>query len=234
MRKLAITSVVLGAGLVLTGCGLGDLVDTAGNKESVEDYTVKEKITELRVKSESGDISITETDRADVQVVETVSWNGDNKPETRHETSGGLLTLDYSCPARIGFTVCSVDYKVEVPRGVTVMVNAGSGDVTLRELSGELSVETGAGDIQAVGLSSKNGRTKSGSGDVELKYASAPDALEIEVGAGNAVVRLPRDSYAVDAKIPAGDKRIEVVNDPSSPRKVSITTGAGDASVLAS
>lgn len=234
MRRLAITGVVLGAGLVLTGCGLGDFVDAADRQKSVQDYTVKEKIAELRVESGSGDISVTETDRADVRVVETVSWNGGDKPKTRRETSGGLLTLGYTCPTKVGLTVCSVDYKVEVPRGVTVTVAAGAGDITLRGLSGELSAETEAGDIQAIGLSSKNGHTKSGSGDVELKYASEPDALRVEVGAGNAVVRLPRNSYAVETRAPAGTERVEVVNDPSSPRKVSVTADAGDASVLAS
>lgn len=230
MNKAVIAALALGCGLVLTGCGLGDIASP--QREEVSDYTVTEKIVRLRVDSGSGDIVVNGSDRTDVRVIETLHWRGGNKPTAEHRVEGDLLLLDYTCKRSIGPRFCSVDYKIEVPAGVVVTVGTGSGEITLRDLSGDVRATAGSGTIDAAGLSGGNGLAKTGSGDVELRYTSAPREVRIETGSGDATVRLPQDTYAVDIETGVGDEKVEVDVDPSAKNRVIVQTGSGDAFVL--
>ncbi|WP_285776354.1 DUF4097 family beta strand repeat-containing protein [Microtetraspora sp. NBRC 13810] len=227
---MATAGAVLGAGLLLTGCGLDGVGGPA--KEDVVGYDVKGAVTALEVKTGAGDIVVNESDRTGLRVTETLHWRGDARPETEHPVDGAKLTLGYACPDRFGFGECWVDYKVEVPRGLDVDVDTGSGRLTLRSISGTLVASTGSGDIEAGGLAVKRVVAETGSGTVDLGFSAAPDDARVETGSGDATVRLPQGAYAVTAESGAGDERIEVTDDDSAPRKVDVSTGSGDANVL--
>ena len=103
-----------------------------------------------------------------------------------------------------------------------------------RALTGPVEASTGSGRIEAADLGGKKVHAETGSGDIELEYVAVPDDVTLETGSGDATVRLPDESYAVTTESGSGDSTTEVTNDGSSPRKVSVTTGSGDASVLKS
>ncbi|MFC7380923.1 DUF4097 family beta strand repeat-containing protein [Sphaerisporangium rhizosphaerae] len=218
---------VLGAGLLLTGCGVTDLASPTKNQTNSYDVTGKAPV--LRVDSGAGDIEVTESDRAGYHVTEKLYWKGD-KPVTRHPVEGDTLTLDYTCSS--GWS-CGVDYLIEVPRGVEVKVKAGSGDITLRSLSGVVTADTGSGTVDANELGAKQAAAKTGSGDVELRFAATPDKVDVQTGSGTGTVRVPKGAYNVTASTGSGDKKIDVTDDDSSPRTIVVKTGSGDAKVLA-
>ncbi|MCG5211870.1 DUF4097 family beta strand repeat-containing protein [Streptosporangium soli] len=232
MKKIVIVGALLGSGLLLTGCGLENIA--AADSEEVVDYEITEKVAELRVRSGSGEIVVSETDRSGIRVTETMHWRGDDKPKTKHPVVAETVTLSYDCPTRVGWNSCSVDYKVEVPKTMKVDVETGSGTITLRALTGQLTANTGSGDIEAGSLGSKKAFAETGSGNVTLKFTTAPEDVELETGSGDAAVTVPDGSYAVSTETGSGEERVEVTNEKSAPNKLVLTTGSGDASVLKS
>ena len=116
-KNLLVLVAALGSSLALTACDpdfpLGQSHDTAT-------YDVNDKITVIDVHAGSGDIVVNESDRSGVHVIETRHWRGD-KPANGHRVDAGTLDLEYHCD------ICSVDYQLEVPRGLDVKVDTGSG-----------------------------------------------------------------------------------------------------------
>ncbi len=145
-------------------------------------------MTRLHVKSGSGDTVITETDGNAIRVVETLQWR-DSKPDAQHSVDGDTLFIRYDCAQSWGN--CSVNYKIEIPKGLQVDADAGSGDITLRSLTGPLNLSAGSGDVDASGLAGKKVVAEAGSGNIELKYTTAPDSAELEAGSGDVTLHVP-------------------------------------------
>ncbi|MFE3449177.1 DUF4097 family beta strand repeat-containing protein [Nonomuraea sp. NPDC059194] len=214
------------AATALTGCavvGTGNAAD-----EKTETYVVSDKVAVLDVKSGAGDIVVTETDRTGVKVTEKRHWK-DHPPEVTHEVSGDTLALFYDCKDYDG---CWVDYTIEIPKGLKVKADAGSGDVSLRSLTGEIEAKAGSGEIDANGLKGKRVLAETGSGSIELKFAGQPDNVEVEAGSGDATLYLPSGPYDVTTDTGSGDAQVKVTDDANAPRKVLVTTGSGDVRVL--
>ncbi|MDF5754086.1 DUF4097 family beta strand repeat-containing protein [Spongiactinospora sp. TRM90649] len=231
MKRIVVAGALLGSGLLLAGCGIGDI--GGPEQEDTVSYDVADKVALLEIDSEAGDIVVTEADRSGIKVTETLHWRG-QKPEPEHPVNGDRLALSYNCPGGMGFRSCSVDYRVEVPRGLGLTVSTGSGDITLRNASGTLIANTGSGDIEAAGLTSKESTVETGSGAVELRYTAVPAQVKVETGSGDATVRVPDGRYDVEAETGSGDRSVEVSHDPSASAKVIVTTGSGNAAVLKS
>lgn len=227
MKKIAIAG-ALAASVLLTGCGAFSAFGTAKNHDEVS-YDVTEKIARLKVDSDAGNVVVNESDRSGVRVTETRHWN-DDKPSTEHKVNGDTLELTYGCP--VNFANCAVDYRVEIPKGVEVTVDTGSGDLTLRSLTAVGLVKTGSGDIAASGLAGKQFSAETGSGDVELKFAATPGQVKVHTGSGDATVVVPDGSYDVQADTGSGSTEVKVKDDPSAANKIVLETGSGDAKVL--
>ncbi|MFG1943598.1 DUF4097 family beta strand repeat-containing protein [Nonomuraea sp. NPDC048826] len=226
MKRIALAGGLLASAALLTGCGLGGL--TGPGEQDKVSYEVTEKVTKLEVRNGSGDTLITETWGGAVKVDETLHWRGD-KPKTEHTVNGDTLLITYECARAWGD--CGVNYKIEIPKGLEVVAKAGSGDVTLRSLSGPLVVTSGSGTVDATGLTGKTVTAEMGSGDLKLEYAAAPDDAQLETGSGSVVLRLPDEGYDVDAEVGSGEATVSVRDDQNAPRKVKVSAGSGDVSV---
>ncbi|GAA2353695.1 hypothetical protein GCM10010404_01880 [Nonomuraea africana] len=222
---IALGALVL-SGTALTGCGFVGM--GRASDEKTETYEVSDKVAGLDVMSGAGDVVVNEVDRTGIKVTEKRHWR-DREPKTSHEVKGDTLELAYSCESGDS---CWVDYTIEVPKGLRVKSDTGSGDLTLRSLTGEVEAKAGAGTIDGNGLGAKRVVAESGSGSLELKFAGAPDDVEVTVGSGDATLHLPRGSYDVTAEVGAGDAEVKVTDDPGSPRKIIIRSGAGNVKVL--
>jgi hypothetical protein len=216
--------------LLLGACGVGNVVGP--QHEDKITYSVTESVAALNVDSGSGDITVIESDRSGIAVTETRRWRGeeDGKPLSTHEVNGDRLTLTFDCPGLIGN--CDVEYRVEVPRGLKVKADSGSGEIVLRGLSGEVEVYTGSGGIDGNGLTAKRLVGETGSGDIEVRFGSTPDDVNLETGSGDGVVWVPTGKYNVTAETGSGEERVEVNRDGGSPHKVVVRAGSGDVKVL--
>jgi hypothetical protein len=224
MKTIVVAGGLLASALVLTGCGL-DSIATSTNQDTAA-YEVKEKVSKLQLEGKAGDSVITETGGDSIRVTETLRWRGDDKPKPQHNVEAGALFVTYDCESNWGS--CSVDYKIEVPKGLAVDVNSGSGDITLRALTGQIDAVVGSGDVDATGLAGKKVYAKAGSGNVELRYTAAPDSAELQTGSGDVTLHVPDGAYDVKTDVGSGDANVSVKSDATSAHKISLTAGSGD------
>lgn len=227
MRRIAIAGGLLASTVLLTGCGVASLAGP--NHEDTVSYEVTDKVTALRLVSKAGDAVITETGGDAVRVVETLRWRGGDKPQPEHRVDGQELFVTYKCPSEWG--ACGVDYKIEVPKGLRMNLESGSGNLTLRDLTGEITLSAGSGDVDAAGLAGKKLSGELGSGNVELKYTAAPEDIRLKTGSGDIEVRVPDQPYAIDSQVGSGDVTVGVKQDTAAPNKISVTAGSGDITV---
>ncbi|MFF3668223.1 DUF4097 family beta strand repeat-containing protein [Microtetraspora malaysiensis] len=221
-KNIAVLGLALGLGLAISAC---DLRFGSYTERETLTYDVGEKVTAMTVRTGGGDVTVNASDRSDIRVTETVHWSG-NKPRDGHRVNGDTLDLEYDCNR------CGVDYRIEIPRALNVKIDTGAGDITLRSLGGPLELHSGTGDVEATGLASRKVSAQTGTGDVRLKFTAAPEDVSAEAGTGDAMLWLPAEKYDVTAEAGIGKRTIEVDNGSSSPRKVLVTSGVGDAKVL--
>ena len=118
------------------------------------------------------------------------------------------------------------DVKATVPRGTTLYLDSGSGNVSVMSLRGtnSLFVDTGSGDIALSGIRGA-GRidVDTGSGDVRIETVSDAERIVIDTGSGdvevNAVV-----ARSLEAEAGSGDVTIR----NATLGDVSLDTGSGD------
>ncbi|WP_204047103.1 DUF4097 family beta strand repeat-containing protein [Microbispora siamensis] len=221
-KTMAVVGAVLGMSLAVAACDVK--LNIGGGEQDTMSYDVKDAVTAIDAHTGAGDIVVTETGRTGVHVTETRHWRGD-KPADGHSVSGGTLTLAYECDN------CWVDYRVEVPHGVRLKLDSGSGNVTLRNATGPVEVTTGSGDVDSRGLAGKQVTANTGAGNVRLRFTAVPDLVRAETGAGDAHLWVPAATYNVTVETGIGDGKIGVPVDHSAPRTIVVKTGAGDAEV---
>lgn len=85
--------------------------------------------------------------------------------------TGSGVTVVSRCPLPAG--VCSVNFTAAIPASARAVLSDGSGDMTLRGLTGHVSGGSGSGDIRASGLSGTVD-LGDGSGDILGSALSGP------------------------------------------------------------
>ena len=227
--------------LVATILLVSPLSACSGGAEHVvtEDAVFPAGIERIELDVEAGDIVIRGADVEVISGVRTQRWNGNAEPELGTTVEGSVLTLIASCPKMIG---CNVDYDLEVPRGVEVVLglgsgdanisgvsgevvgDVGSGDLVMRELAGPLSVVTGSGDVTLDGLLG-DVDVETGSGDV-FGVGLSGSLLAVEVGSGDVEIEAAAESVN-DVTVHTGSGDV-VLTVASGVWDVSVDTGSGD------
>ncbi len=86
----------------------------------------------------------------------------------------------------------------------------------------------GRGASTAPHWSSTSISASTGSGGVDLEFASAPDLVEVSTGSGSVEITVPEGTYAVAIDTASGSETIEgVVDDPAAERTITVDTGSG-------
>ncbi|HEX6356727.1 DUF4097 family beta strand repeat-containing protein, partial [Actinophytocola sp.] len=113
--------------------------------------------------------------------------------------------------------------SVEVIGAKSANVAAESGDVTVRDVDGEVNASTQSGNVD---LSDIGGAVVAGaqSGDVTVAMAAAEN-VTASTSSGNVDVRVPNASYQVD--IQADDQTNEVGDDGTGPA-IELRTDSGN------
>ena len=112
-----------------------------------------------------------------------------------------------------------IDYEVTLPRGASIEVSTGSGDVELQDVGVRFKGSSGSGSLRARNLHGP-ANLDTGSGDIELTE-DAPGDVRAQTGSGN--VRLTGVSGGLKAGTGSGD--IEVSGNPASDWR--LDTGSG-------
>jgi hypothetical protein len=142
---------------------------------------------------------------------------------TWHRTSSGV-TVSSGC--RLPAGVCSDDFSVTVPAGARAQLSDGSGDMTLRGLTGYVSAGSGSGNINASGLP-RSAELQAGSGDIVGTSLSGP-RLTVHDGSGNITIN-GLTSGQVLATDGSGDVNLTFTAIPAS---VNISDNSGNVTLV--
>jgi Toastrack DUF4097 len=145
--------------------------------------------------------------------------------------SGDVSAAALSGPVRL--TTASGDVSASDLSG-PARLSTASGDIQVHDLSGTATLEASSGDVEGDDLNSGIVRARTGSGDVDLVFATAPSSADAETGSGDVDVLVPRSArYAVDAETSSGDRVIGVPTSLRSGHVLRVRAGSGDIAVLA-
>jgi hypothetical protein len=246
---------VLFGSLLLIGSfwwGTFNVVELIAHEERTERFIVPAAaLTRLRVDNNSGSVTIVGAD-TDVISVEAEISDGLRDTGFRHAVVDSTLELHGSCPL-IGSMWCRVTYRIEVPRGLDVGVNADNdrvevsnvdgevmidsdnGAVELDDLSGSVDVDGDNGRIVGTDLSSSVVNVATDNGRIDLAFTQPPEWVEASGDNGSIEVVVPEveSGYDVTADSSRGSDEILLNDNPESPLKLRLETDNGSITVRA-
>lgn len=216
--------------LVAVAFGSWQVISVLAHAESTTNSTVPAAgLTGLRVKTDGGRVTVVTTAGIDEVRVTARLSEGLRGPQLSETTSAGVLTLRGECPAPSDVW-CRINYRVEVPPGLTVEVDTDNGDIDVSGVSGTTDLQTANGEIRGTGLRAAVVRAGSDTGDIDLQFDTPPTELSVSSDIGDVSVRIPDDggAYRLDATTDIGDRQLEVRTDPASNRSIKLSSGIGD------
>ena len=92
-----------------------------------------------------------------------------------------------------GSTYAYIDVNIAIPAGLVIDIDDGSGDITLRDVSGDFSIEDGSGGIEITRVTG-NLRINDGSGDIRIETVGGNVTID-EDGSGDIRVRNVAGSF---------------------------------------
>jgi hypothetical protein len=249
-RKLRSTAALLAA----AGLGAGALsaCDEMGalqeKKSEQQSETYQQKVTLIEIDLDAGGITMVKGDAGEVSVDRSLQWKN-TKPTVREEWDGETLRISAVCPDDDG---CSVDYSLRVPESVAVRADTEAGDVSIRDLTKDLDIDSQAGEVNVEnatgkvrihgdsgnitsrGLRSSNVDVQTKSGNITLTFVTAPSSAKAVTDAGAVRIAVPRDGedgYRVQATTQDGKREVGVDADPDSGRVIVAKVTDGDVTV---
>jgi len=205
----------------------------------------------VTVSSDSGRVELRPSRDGRVHVETQVRY-GLRAPEVVTESGPDGVRLQGTCgPWTL---LCSVNLVVDVPPGLEVVAHSSAGSVRSEGLSGSqsltssagtvvvegasgpLHLRSSAGGVRADGLRAEVVDAQSSAGRVVLSFLAGPRDVRARSSAGGVAIALPTGDgpYAVEASTSAGTARVDVATAPTSARRVSATSSAGDVEVTPS
>jgi len=197
--------------LVILGGAVYGAAQALEENETHRD-AISRDVDHVVIKAESGDIDVVPGDGS-VDVERTDRYVLDS-PDVTRTLDDGVLTIESRCDSVLA-PFCATDYRVEVPRDVTVDVRTYSGDVDIDGITGR--------QIDA----------RSYVGDVHVDAARKGD-ITAHTNVGDVDVELPRGTYAVDSDTAVGDSDVDgVVDSDRAQHAIDARTDVGDVDVTA-
>jgi hypothetical protein len=207
-------------------------------------------VTTLQVDSPGVSVSISQGQGRHVTMSSTASWLV-RKPVIRQAWHGRTLKVSTSCPRLDPFEDCQENLAVQVPAGVTVLVDVGSGSATAQGLTGPLHLQatTGAfilmgvrgpvwasvtsGSVNGWGLRSPQLNASAGSGSLAVAFDSPPQLLTLAVSSGSASATVPRGTrYRVSVQAGRGSLQVQPgLADGTSAQVIRATVSTGSLAI---
>lgn len=208
MMRTALVALLVGA--VLTACGIRIV-----KYEFQDDHVVAEKFTSVRVRTNSGDVTIRHVQGlSETKIHRRVEHEKDNRPTgISHQIEGSALVLN-DCGRD-----CSVNYELQVPSAdITVEgVDVGSGDTVIEGVAA-VDYKVGSGKFEARGIAG-NVQVHSGSGDIEVRDVGG----DVKANTGSGHLEASRIKGSVTADLGSGNIRLDQLQG-----KVLVNTGSGN------
>jgi Putative adhesin len=188
-------------------------------------------IRTIDVSTDRGSVRVIGADRDDISLTSYIS-DGLGGTDHTARVRNDRLAIDASCAFPIAYW-CTASYTLRVPRGMKVIAWSGSGRVEVSGTTATVDLGSQHGDIDAVGLRSRQVRATTDHGSVHLRFASAPHRVTAATDHGDVEVVVPRtgDAYRVELSTDHGGTRADVRTDPGADRLIELQSGHGDVRV---
>jgi hypothetical protein len=196
-------------------------------------------VKEIQLTTGSGDCKVVKSNNQEVVVDLTYTYDDENYTPVL-ELDGDVLVLKEKFKNNRSDAGNS-NWQLSVPDNIALKYNAGSGDLSIKEVSLDLNTNTGSGDIDAVNMSGSF-TSNSGSGEVsidnykgELKINTGSGDIEVANSTGEFNINL--GSGDIDAENISGTMKFNAgsgdinVEDVVITGKSSMNSGSGDARV---
>lgn len=224
--RLVLVGTILVVGGLASGCRYGF---NAQDNQATDDAALSQTVSEVRLASGPGDVSIQVGSTASVHRI--VHYNDDNKPGSTTSLAGGVLTLN-GCGEN-----CTADYMVTLPANAkidgstdsgditvsgatSVSVRSDSGSISVTGVTGAVDVSTASGDIKAAG-SGGNVRAHAESGDVTVNGVGGTADLQTNSG------RIMADGMK-GTKTTANDSSGDITVSPDVPQNLELQDRSGN------
>ncbi|MGH9270938.1 MAG: DUF4097 family beta strand repeat-containing protein [Ilumatobacteraceae bacterium] len=170
-------------------------------------------LTTVDVATGNGAVRVTTSATDDVVVRARIS-EGLRRTGEEQQVVGDTLRLRATCP-NFGSDWCAVDYTLEVPRDLALVIR------------------TNDGPIEGSDLRSTTVSADTDNGGVELAFATPPETVTATADHGSVEVVVPDDgtAYRLDVETEYGERIEAAPIDSSSARSITVHTDHGDASV---
>lgn len=183
-------------------------------------------VTEIDLRHAHGNVDLVRAGGS-ATIVAIDARHGFLSAHEREDTlRGGVLRLRGSCDF-VTIGTCEEDYRIEVPRGVTVSVRTSAGETTATGLrGGDLELRSSAGPVTATGIRAGEIVLRSNAGPVKADGVRAR-RIEADSRAGGVFVERSV-ARRVEATSSAGKTEIELLRPPLS---VAADSSAGGVTV---
>ena len=191
----------------------------------------------------SADVQVTQAATSRLRLTGKAEYSLIRSDVTWHTAPSGV-TVSPQCHFFLG--ICSFNFRAVLPAGKRVVMSDGSGNLTLRGLTGRVIGGSGSGDVQAnmltgtVTLQNGSGNItggalsgpkvtlKAGSGDIAIDSMESPDVVVID-GSGNIDLTFTKVPTRVNVSDSSGD--VSVVLPRGVRYQVNATTNSGNRNV---
>jgi hypothetical protein len=244
---------LLGSLLAVGALGMATLqtvVQLAHEVETVSaEFEDLDGIDVLEVFVDGGEVRIVGRDTDRIRLTGEIN-HGLVQTEHRERVDRGRVEISADCPLLLS-SFCDVDYTIEVPHDMDVVVRNRDGVARLTSLDGTVvaSTDNGRVDVDDVTgpleLSSENGSVRGASiasasvtattenGSVHLTFREPPDTVVARSENGSVEIVVPDDDtlYRVQTDTDHGSADSAVRTDPTSERVIVATTENGNVTV---
>ena len=231
MKSLLLGILFLVLALVIAGVVALAAANLGVDREATKNHTVFGAVRAIVVKPGRGAVEFVPA--GELIRIREMRHYVVSEPELQRTRRNGVLTIATQCEDLPDVVPCYSDLRVRVPRGVTVTVDGGAGDVDLRGVevrrahvetgSGDIEfglgghpsllwAHTESGDIEIVAADARAVDAHSDSGDVDIDVATKPRRVAARSDSGDVQLTLPRGIYAVRAKADSGDVAVRGIS----------------------
>lgn len=172
-------------------------------------------VKKIKLNTSAGDCILKKGSNADVQVNLTYTYS-DNSFTPVMEQDGTTLTLKEDFNR--GSTSGSSKWTLTIPENMDMTFNTGSGNLTVTDLTLEISSNTGSGDLD---LQRTNGKFRFNTGSGNAKLEGSKGEVNINAGSGDITATAIEGSLSMNT----GSGDIKLTDSKGS---FSANTGSGD------
>lgn len=112
--------------------------------------------------------------------------------DANNAVADGFLTLEARCKYEGN---CSFDHMFELPLGIDFEVDMAEALIRIGYLEGDIDLNFVSGRVKGVRLASPNFTVNAETAEITADFATAPEAVTIDVKEGNVTLELPAGEY---------------------------------------